>query len=100
MIFFSNPFMSSVYNIFRLHVQKMEITRNPASVARYTMIKHTSDEGNPFNYYRWALVFFVISLGIKNNYPKVIEPWCCGIDQNVSMLHKMNIVKNYGRKNN
>ena len=34
---------------FRLQWQKTEIYRYPRSVARYTMIQHERDKGNPLN---------------------------------------------------
>ena len=43
---------------FRLQWQKTEIYRYPRSVARYTMIQHERDKGNPLNKHAYVLVSF------------------------------------------
>ena len=74
MFLFSIPCIFFLHDIFRVLAAGMGITRNPGSVARYTMIRHKSDSRNPHNVNRWGLIFLVLSLCITNINSKFIEP--------------------------
>lgn len=42
---------------YRVKAQKLAFTRFPSTVARYTMIKHDHDRGNPMNHRRLKLLY-------------------------------------------